>query len=323
MRTRAWFVLLLVASLGSCGRTGMNGTRWAGASADAMPVPGPDVATDAGPVSGRDVATAAPEVEPSAPDTRLVPMPELTLSPNPLDFGTLPVFAAGRPQTLTVTAHSQVMIVAEGSSGTGLATGADHCLMKSMNAGDTCTLQVIFTMAAAGAFSGEISVETGTLSSYGPYYKVPVTALGVLADAGTVPDGPGARADTTDAATRNLRDAEVEILAAANIVADPSSATRAAAPGGSSSPLVINVTNRGGVATGELFVTLSGAGIADFVISVDTCSGLALAPSEMCGLMVTYVPALTANDSEIVTLIVTDGKPGASRALTMLTGILQ
>jgi hypothetical protein len=171
---------------GACGRSGLSANGKLDAAAAAR--------VDVGPASG-------PDVEPISPDTPSGPAPELTFSSSPLDFGTLPVFATAMPRTLTVTAHSQVTISAVGYGGGGLVINADNCLGKSMNASDSCTLQVSFTMFAAGEFSGDIEVVTGTWSAPGRAYDDPVTAFGLLEDAGRGSDGLGARADAADVGT--------------------------------------------------------------------------------------------------------------------------
>jgi hypothetical protein len=61
---------------------------------------------------------------------------------------------------------------------------------------------------------------------------------------------------------------------------------------GSAASQSFTVTNAGGRQTGILQASISGAGAAEYALSLDSCSGRRLRPGESCTLTVVFAPAL-------------------------------
>lgn len=93
--------------------------------------------------------------------------PVLTTSPTTLTFPAQQVGAASSPLTLTVSntggsAMANVGFAISGQGANSFSTGATTC-GATLNSGSSCTLQVIFTPAAAGASAAALAVTSSTL----------------------------------------------------------------------------------------------------------------------------------------------------------------
>jgi len=295
MRSRACFVAVLVpaALLGACGRSALM----AHGRLDASPG-----SADAGPVSWQDMAVAAPDAgaipdglgtrvdatDAVTPGQREVGPPAgsgLVVEPHAPDLGTVAVGAQAQ-EAITVVNETGANItdLAVTVMGADITLDARTTCHAALAAAAVCYLFVDFRSNTVGAATGDSLLVTGG----GQTKAVTIVAT---------------------------------VAAAARLAASPSQAARVATRGSSSVPLVISVSNYGGIATGPLFVTLAGSGVAEFLIVSDSCSGAALPVDSLCGLTVAYVPALNASDSAMVTLTISDH--GATVATVLLTGTPQ
>ena len=79
------------------------------------------------------------------------------------------------------------------------------------------------------------------------------------------------------------------------------------ASGSSGMPVTFTVRNVGDSASGATEVALNGTNVADFVITMDTCSGASLGSGETCTLAVTFAPTSVGPRSAVLRL---SGFPG-------------
>jgi len=205
----------------------------------------------------------------------------LALSPTQISLGDVPV-GATLQFSVTVTAQSALTGLTVGLQGADLKLDATSSCTAALAAGASCTIVVNFSSAVPGSPTSDAVV----VSQGGVTRSVPVAA---------------------------------NVLAPPKLVATPTTGSLVAAPGGSSSPLDINVGNIGGLTTGQLGVALAGANAADFKIVSDTCSSATLLASKFCTVTVILSPASTPTAAETATLTITDQGPYASAVTVNLS----
>jgi Tol biopolymer transport system component len=104
---------------------------------------------------------------------------ELTVAPNPTDFGSAPVQAPpGVTRTLTIASTGGFVARVEGLEPAGTDAGdflasADTCTGKALYPGDACTVEVLFLPLEAGSRTAQLRVDATT-----PTPPVPATLLG-------------------------------------------------------------------------------------------------------------------------------------------------
>ncbi|WP_435104441.1 IPTL-CTERM sorting domain-containing protein [Arhodomonas sp. AD133] len=125
----------------------------------------------------------------------------LALSPAPLDFGSVTVGRTSAPATVTVantgTAVADLDPVAVvGPQASQYAVVRDGCSGQTVAAGETCTVDVTFTPAAADTASAQLAVTSNAATS--PDY---VTLAGVGSDGDS---GPGSQPGAGDSSARHV-----------------------------------------------------------------------------------------------------------------------
>jgi hypothetical protein len=180
----------------------------------------------------------------------------LSASPSQLSFAVQPVGAAGSPLTLTVSNSggstlANVGFQITGQSAGSFSTGATTC-GATLSKGSSCTVQVIFTPAAAGGNQATLTVSSATLG---------VEAVQVALS------GTG--------------------QATAGINVSPAQMTFAVASAGlSSAAQTATITNTSTVAAAGLTLTVT----APFSLTQNTC-GTSLAAGASCSVGVVFTPA--------------------------------
>ncbi|HZL27228.1 MAG TPA: choice-of-anchor D domain-containing protein, partial [Acidobacteriaceae bacterium] len=205
----------------------------------------------------------------------------LTLSPTALEFGTLNVGSASS-LGVTVTNASSVPVTLSGLSASGdytAASGTCPATGSQLAAGASCVLQVTFAPTAVGT-------RTGTLSLSSDAATLPLTvALTGIAVAAKLQITPGALAFDTVAV-------------------------------GSSANLSLTLLNTGSANVTGIVGQISGANIADFVITAQ-CSTPTLGPGQGCTMTVTFTPSAVGPRSATLTIVSSDPQ---SPAVIPLTG---
>jgi hypothetical protein len=260
--------------------TGCSGTLAAGGSCTLVITASPTVA---GPISGSvSVAVASGNTLSIAVSGTATIPGSFVLSPQAIDLGTLAVGQTIQA-SVTVTATSALTGLSASVSGAELRLDATSTCTSVLAAGASCSVVFNFSSAVAGSSTGDAVVVT----QGGVTKVVPVTAM---------------------------------VVTPAKLALTPTTAAFAAALGGTSSPVDINVANIGGMASGPLGVVLGGANAADFKITSNTCGAVMLASASYCSVTVVYAPAASASTTATATLTVTDTGVGASTAFAALTG---
>jgi hypothetical protein len=242
--------------------------------------------TSAGVLAGSVSVSAAPGTATplQIAVTAKVLQSSFSVAPTAIDLGNVAVGQAVQV-TVTVQAESDLTGLNMGVSGPDLLVDATTTCTSVLAAGTTCAAVVNFRATTVGvATSDSIVVSQGGVSK-----AVPITAM---------------------------------VFSAAKLAATPMAASLVAGPGATSSPVDVNVGNVGGMATGLLGVALTGANAADFRITKETCSIVALDSAKFCTVTVVYAPAPTAMANEVASLTVTDTGPGASVATVALSGAM-
>jgi hypothetical protein len=179
----------------------------------------------------------------------------LSASPPSLSFSGQQVGVASAPSTLTVSNTGGVPMANLGFQITGLSassftTGATTC-GAILNNGSNCTVQVIFTPAAAGGSTAALVISSSTLG---------VTAV-------TVP-----------------LNGTVQVAAGLNV--NPTQLTfPAVSPGQSSAAQTVTITNTSGLKANSLTLSVT----AQFSLTQNTCSG-SLATGGNCSVGVIFQP---------------------------------
>ncbi|MCC6194688.1 MAG: choice-of-anchor D domain-containing protein, partial [Burkholderiales bacterium] len=190
--------------------------------------------------------------------------PNVSASPTSLAFGNVTVGQVSAPQTITVsnTGTAAAANMASPSAPAGF-NRAGTCGAATLNAGASCTVIFTFSPSAAAPVSATYTITGGGST-------MPIA----LAGAGTA-------------------------AAAASLSASPTSlAFGTVAPGASSTPQPVTLTNTGNAAANGL--TLSNGNAAEFVVSSNTC-GTSLAAGASCSLNVAYTPTGIGIDTSTLT----------------------
>lgn len=196
-----------------------------------------------------------------------------TVTPNPYDFGGLPVSLGTLPVTFTATNNAAVAaaatsVVLVGADAARFTLSANTCT-GIIAAGATCTFDLAFgTPVGAAARTSLITAEVRTTTAS--------IATGVASLSGTAlapaaldltPNGP---------------------LAFGTVVL------------GQTSPMAFTLTNTGGTPTALPTLALSGAASADYVIRASTCTTF-LDPSASCTFFVDFTPMSVGTKAATIT----------------------
>ena len=195
--------------------------------------------------------------------------PTIGLSPAALSFSGTSIGQSSTAETIQISNAGGGQLTVTSVAISGDFTEADTCAGKQLTGTATCTVQIIFSPAAATARSGLL-----TVSGSEPGSSVSLQATAALSGSGQAP---------------------------AFIVLDPISESFGTVTLGSSStpPLNITISNTGGVPAALQTPTISG----DFAITANTC-GTTLAASTGCTVAVTFTP--TASGLRTGTLSISD-----------------
>jgi hypothetical protein len=181
--------------------------------------------------------------------------PALNINPSSLTFSTQQPGVASEPQTLTVTNSGSVSVANVGFQFTGAAassysTGATSC-GAVLSSGSSCTVQVIFTPAAAGSGAATLTVSSSTEG---------VTAVSIALN------GSGQLSSGLVGGPGEVNFPEVGV-------------------GLSSAATPITISNRSGYAISSLALAINGP----FILTQNTCIG-SLAGGASCTAAVIFQP---------------------------------
>ena len=221
----------------------------------------------------------------------------LSVSPTRISFTAQPVGSASAPATLSVgnsggATMSNVGFQIIGAEGSSFSTGSTTC-GATLNAGSSCTVQVVFTPTSAGASAGTLIVSTATVG---------VTAIQVpLSGNGQAPTGL-----SVSPAQMSFTESTI---------------------GRSSDPQTAAITNLSSVAAGGLTLTVTGP----FSLAQNAC-GNSLAAGASCAAGIVFTPvangpatgSLTVSSSAISNPVVLalSGMGGAAGAAQIQPGVL-
>ncbi len=253
--------------------------------------------------------------------------PGLTISPNPVDFGTIAASTTSPPLTATVTNTGRTSVFLDSISVSGSnrfsPVGGGSCAKgASLPPGASCTVNVQFaapgnaTTVTASLFVGETEFDPigATTQLIGRSSVTPTTTTtapppGVTTTTTSPP--PGVTTTTTTTIVGQVSPTTVPGSVLLN--ADPTEIDYGPVAVGFAAPFrTITVTN-GGTASGVILTTMEGANPDDFFVSDNQCSGAALAPGASCVITVTMVAL--AGGPRSASLTVTSGGSGGDVSL--------
>jgi len=226
------------------------------------------------------LAACAGEPPPEADDlgetTQALGPAALAISPTLHDFGGIVVGGSSGANVFTVvntgSARSSTISVAlTGTDVSQFSIVGDNCSGVRLNGGASCTISVSFAPTSTGAKTAALSVSATQGGN----------AVASLTGTGLAPAN----------------------LAIAPVSADFGSVT----VGGSSAAQSFAVTNTGGATSGVIATAVTGTDAADFVITSNGCSGVALGPSGSCLIEVRFQPSNTGARSAALSASATPG----------------
>jgi hypothetical protein len=225
--------------------------------------------TDLGPA--RDGGTDAPTQPPA-----------ITVDRTSFDFGALVITTSSAATVFTFTnpgssSSGRLSTAIGGLGGAAFAIGADGCNDVVLAAGESCTVAVTFTPAAAGALAAQLSV----VAEPGGSAVVKLAGTGLT---------PGA------------------------LVGQAAVDFGARYSGEHSDDIAVAFTNSGGATTGPLATLLAGNNPDQFAITSDQCAGQSLAGGASCAISVRFAP--TARGALAASLQVT-GAPGGTASVAL------
>ncbi|MGA7221073.1 MAG: choice-of-anchor D domain-containing protein [Candidatus Sulfotelmatobacter sp.] len=231
-----------------------------------------------GAVTITDSATSSPQ---SIPLTGTGIAASILFSPSSLTFANQTVGTSSGPSAVTLTNTGTAALTITSVAITG-ANGADYSQTNtcgsSVAAGTSCSINVIFTPTASGTRTANITV---TDSAAGSPQNVPLTGTGI---APTVSFSPAS-------------------LSFGNQVL-----------GGTSSPMLVTLSNTGNATLTINSILITGANPGDFA-QTNNC-GSSMAEATSCALSVTFTP--TAAGSRQASISVTDNAAGSPQTVTLL-----
>ena len=236
------------------------------------------------------------------------------LSVTALDFGqiTLGTTSAPQPATVTNTGISSVLPGAITAGGEFAIVGGGSCAVGAwISPGQSCTVSVQFTPAAAGNRSANLTIAESGFAA--------VSGSGALRGAGFSPPGPtnGTTTSSSMPITETTPPADTTPPTVARvpqlvITPDPASFGMMMV-GVSAAPVVFSVTSTGTAFAPVTSVSVNGS--TDFVVTDNGCQGASLAPGASCAVTVVYTPSAVGPAAAILTA----GSPDAS-ATAALSG---
>ncbi len=221
--------------------------------------------------------------------------PQISVSPTALSYPTQDLGVASSPVVLTINntggaPMANVGFQIAGLSATSFSTGATTC-GAALNNGNSCTVHVLFTPAAAGGAEATLTISSSTLGVKA--VQVAVTGTGYA------PDGI------------NVSPAEMSFTVAA--------------VGQSSAAQTVTITNSSSIAASGFAMTVG----APFGLTQNNC-GTNLAAAASCSVGVVYTPttngdsagALTIASSVNAATVILNGIGGAAGSLQLHPSLL-
>jgi len=221
--------------------------------------------------------------------------PQISVSPTALSYPTQDLGVASSPVLLTISntggaPMANIGFQITGLSATSFSTSATNC-GAALNYGSDCTVQLIFTPAAAGGAAATLTISSSTLGVKA--VQVPLTGTGYA------PDGV------------NVNPAQMSFTVAAL--------------GQSSGPQTVTITNSSSLAASGFAMTVG----APFTLTQNNC-GTSLAAAASCSVGVVYTPttngasagSLTIASSVNAATVLLTGIGGAAGSLQLQPSLL-
>ena len=207
----------------------------------------------------------------------------LAITPTPFNYGDVVIGTPSAPNEFTVRntgeAESGTLdITLSGLDGSQFELGTDACSGTTLDVGASCTVEVIYNPSTSGVHMG---------------------SLQATAD-------PGATA-TAALQGRAASAADLRLLPGSQDFGSVVTGTP-------SSNVTFTLTNTGGVASGTISHTFTGADAAEFSVVSSTCAGAPLDGGDSCDIVVRFNPATAG--AKVASLDVTDSAITVSADLT-------
>lgn len=195
-----------------------------------------------------------------------------TVDPSSLDFGTVAYGTPSSAQSITVTNTGGIALAITSIAASGDFTETDNCTGTSVNSGNNCSIQVIFTPSQAGARSGQLTINANVAGG-----QSAVALSGTGGSPGTIALLPA-----------QLDFGAVQV-------------------GSTSSALQVTVQNQQSSATsiGKVSVTVP------FALASNAC-GTTLAANSSCQLSVTFAPTQSGTATGTLSVTDSTGTQSAS-----------
>lgn len=196
------------------------------------------------------------------------PAPQLAFEPSSYDFGVVQLNGSTNQTALQLrnvgSVATQVFSFSvSGGSGT-FSTGQTDCI-RTLNPGETCSIQVYF----------------------GPYDAVPFSAqLHAYAEAGLV-----VNADLHGEGGRAIFEPAVNPVNFGSVPVGSPGVTK-----------TIDVTNAGNIAGGVFIAVVSGGAVGSFHLIDENCTGIPLTPGATCNLQISFQPLNTGTKTARLSL---------------------
>jgi hypothetical protein len=213
--------------------------------------------------------------------------PAVSISPSSLSFDKQLVGTPSAAQTVTVTNSGTATLDIStmslaGANAADFAKTVDGCSGMSVASSGTCSVSVTFTPSTTGSRSATLTLTDSAADSP---QTVSLSGTGVAPAVSISPSS----------------------LSFGNQLVGTSTAAQ-----------TVTVTNSGTATLNISTASLAGTNAADFAKTVDSCSGMSVAPSGTCSVSVVFTPAATGPRS--ATLSITTDNAGGSPHTVELTG---
>ena len=207
----------------------------------------------------------------------LVSPPSASLSPGGLSFGNQVMNTTSGAQPVTLTNNSGGPLTIAGIAASSDYSAFDNC-PDTLQAGQSCTVEVSFTPTVLGADNGTLTVTNNNLGVDGTHQTVSLTGTGVLSP-------PTATLSPTSLSYGN------ELI------------------GTQSAPQLVTLTNNGGQT-----LTISSIQVTSNFLESNNC-GSSLAGGSSCTISVVFAPLGTGDKTGAI--LITDNAAGSPQAVAL------
>ena len=202
---------------------------------------------------------------------------------SPAHFGSVNVGFSSSPTTFRITnlGNIPLVVMAITANNPEFVINNNFCSGDPIEPAKSCTLDVVFTPLSFGQSNATLTISTNDPDM--PLFSIDLKGVGQ----------------------------------ASNIAIDPSSpvAFNSVNVGSSSDPIPFTVNNTGNI---DLVMGAINSSNPEFVVSMDTCSGRAIAPGAVCMLEVVFTPS--GNGTRTATLSIPSNDPDSTNVTLALTG---